>query len=101
MFYSVHGERPVRLSERTRAFAQRTLAGGLSRGLLDNDYIMLPAEVYTGQTGEKCYADAVRAIAERARVRIDPDELFVGTATLGGALNHRCPRALKAVPRSI
>ena len=98
MFYSIHGERPVRLSERTRAFAQRTLAGGLSCDLPNNECVILPAEVYTGQTVEKCYADAVRAIAGQAPVRIDPDELFVGAATLGLALSHCVPVKFEGCP---
>ena len=98
MFYSVHGERPVRLSARTRAFAQRTLSGGSSREIMETMCVVMPGRVYTEQTVQKCYADTVRAIAEQAPVRLDEDELFVGSATLGLSLHHCVPVKFEGCP---
>lgn len=104
-FFTVSREkRPVRLSEATRKFAWDSLNHvygldtGNTPGVAVDDipgYASLPAI--------DRYDLAIRRIAEKAPVRICPDEKISGAATLGYAISHWVPATLagKPVMRSI
>lgn len=82
---------PHKLAPATHALARRTLAGAFGRGLVD-----LPIELgdepdLAEAPDETRYARAVMRIAQEAPVRIEPDELLVGSATLALAPKHRVP----------
>ncbi|MBQ7700073.1 MAG: hypothetical protein IJT49_07010 [Clostridia bacterium] len=92
-FASVNGiERPVRLCEKTRAYAEESL--GHKYGL---DAKKTPCVSLDGITGFESFSPvqkydaAIRAIAENAPLRICDGELISGAATLGAAISHVVP----------
>lgn len=84
--------RPVRLSEATRDWAMRSLMGEYGDEAEANGSVPLDGEPGFEElslTGK--YDLAVRRIAERAPIRICPEERLAGAATLGGAIRHVVP----------
>ena len=99
-FYTQNGQkRPVRLSEETRRFAHDSL--DRRYGL---ETLACPAVELDGVEGIKemtwleKYDVAIRAIAERAPIRICEGERISGAATLGLAIKHRVPATLGGAP---
>ena len=85
------GDPPHRLAPRTVALAQRALAGEFGRALVDVPIFLDDEPELADAPDETRYARAVQRIAQEAPVRIDPDELLVGSATLALAPMHRVP----------
>lgn len=92
-FLSVTGvPRPVRLSEQTRAFAARSLAGEYGDDAMKTPAVSLDDIPNFAERDEfDRYDAAIRAIAERAPLRLVPGETVAGAATLGSALDHVVP----------
>ena len=95
-FYSPIGEgRPVRTSQRTRAYAKESLDGKYGREALAQPYVRIDGT--DGLTQRQIYDRAITAIAEQAPLRICTDddgmplELLSGAATLGAAIHHVVP----------
>jgi len=86
------GERvQQRLSEETRALAERYLKGEVGRQMTSIDE-RIPGELLLEiPTQARLYAEAVKIIAEKAPLRISADELLVGAATLKEATGHVVP----------
>ena len=83
------GER--RLASSTRALAKRYLSGEMGRALQKTS-VELPDELYLEMPSKnRLYAEAVRLIAEHAPVRVLPEELLAGAATLEEATDHSVP----------
>ncbi len=82
---------PQRLSEITRNLAKRYLSGEIGRTMShvahkipDDFYLQMP-------TNPAIYAMAIRLIAQNAPLRILPEELLIGAATLKEAATHCIP----------
>jgi len=92
-FYSAFpGSRPVRCSEKTRRFAWDSLQGVYGRQTMETP--ALNAEDIPGFDGLSVYGKydaAIRLICEKAPLRLCPDELLCGSATLGNAVSHQIP----------
>jgi formate C-acetyltransferase len=82
---------PHRLSAETRHLAARYLSGEIGRTLGPAAFGIDPAFFLRLPTPNQEYAEAVRLIAERAPLRILPEERLAGAATLAEALAHRTP----------
>ena len=85
-------EQPRRLSETTRALAQRALAGEHGRAMKNAEFALNPEEL-VGVTQDMRYALATRLVAEKAPLRVLPYERIVGAATLREAPLHLTPVA--------
>lgn len=87
--------RPIRTSQRTRAFAKESLDGKYGREALAQRYVTLDST--EGLTPRQVYDRAITAIAEQAPLRFVTDEngvpmeLLSGSATLGAAIMHMVP----------
>jgi len=95
-FYSPIKEgRPVRTTQRTRAFAKVSLDGKFGREALAQPFVRI--DDIEGLTQRQIYDRAIMAIAEQAPLRICTDddgmplELLSGAATLGAAIHHVVP----------
>ncbi len=87
--------RPVRLSEATRQFAYDSL--NHKYGLDTMQTFGVAMDDVAGQaemTPMQWYDAAIALIADTAPVRICPDEMISGAATLGGAISHAVPATL-------
>jgi pyruvate-formate lyase len=80
-----------KLSERTRALAERGLGGELGRQMFPADPGLAKGLPAGGVSEEMKCALAIRLIAETAPLRILPEELIVGSATYLEAVFHRVP----------
>ena len=92
-FYTFSSKkRPVRLCEKTRQFAARSLAGEYGTEALKTPFVTLDhiAEYEALSSIEK-YDAALLEIAKRAPIRICEEELLCGAATLGHAMSHAMP----------
>lgn len=76
-----------RLSRKTRALAARVLAGEWGSAMTAGAILDAPEAPL-----DRCVA-AIATIAHTAPLRIDPDELLAGAATLLEATHHRIPLA--------
>ncbi|MBQ8510776.1 MAG: hypothetical protein IJ493_12805 [Clostridia bacterium] len=92
-FYSAFpGSRPVRCSEKTRRFAWDSLHAVYGRQT--SETLALESDEIPGFAEMSPYARydaAIRLIAEKAPLRLCPDELVCGSATLGKAIKHTIP----------
>lgn len=84
--------RPIRLSEETRAFADRSMHGMYGDDAMTHRTVSLDdipgfAEMDTMER----YSHAIDAIARKAPIRLIPGEKICGAATLGGAIAHKIP----------
>lgn len=79
-----------RLSDTTRQLAERFLSGEIGREMSEVNFALTPQEL-AGLSGNLAYAVAVRRIAAHAPLRILPEELLVGSATLREATRHIVP----------
>lgn len=79
-----------RLSESTRQLGERFLCGEFGREMRAVDFTIAPQEL-AGLSGNMASAVAVRWIAMHAPLRILPEELLVGAATLLEATRHHVP----------
>lgn len=92
-FYTACKEkRPVRLSEKTRDFAYRSLEEH-EYGLDTRRVGYIDVEIPDIENVSKfdIYDAQIAAIAENAPIRICDGELISGAATLGNAINHQIP----------
>ena len=87
-----------KLSAATHTLAERTLAGEFGRSLADLPIELSEESGLADAPDETRYARAVMRIAQEAPVRIDPDELLVGSATLALAPKHRVPAYWRGEP---
>ena len=84
--------RPIRLSESTRAFAARSLDGVYGREAKANKAVSLDdIPGFDLLSPQKRYDAAIRRICETAPLRITPEELICGAATLGFGIQHVVP----------
>ena len=91
IFYTSFSEpRPVRLSQETRQFAERSLSGVYGREALANPSPELPFVLPDGSDLD-CYDAAVEAIVRNAPLRVCPEEKISGAATYGDAIRHLVP----------
>ena len=85
-------ERPIRLSEATRRFAFESLGHKYGLDTKKTAAISLDfVENYDELTTIEKYDESIKAIAERAPIRICEGELVSGAATLGNAISHVVP----------
>ena len=92
-FASVNGiKRPVRLCEKTRAFAYESLGHKYGLDSKKTPFVSLDdVPGFDSFSPVKKYDTAIRAIAENAPLRICDGELISGAATLGAAISHVVP----------
>ncbi len=84
--------RPIRLKESTRAWAWESLHGKYGDEAMAHPHISLDhIENFDGLTDLQKQDIAIREIAEKAPVRLCPEELICGSATLGDGINHIIP----------
>ncbi|MGN1074237.1 MAG: pyruvate formate lyase family protein [Eubacteriales bacterium] len=91
--------RPVRLSERTRKFAEISLDGVYGREARANDAVIMDdIKGFDAFSVQKRYDLAIRRICETAPLRITPYEEVSGAATLGRAIDHYVPALYHGEP---
>lgn len=91
--------RPIRLSERTRDWAWRSMHGEFGDDALSHMAVSLDHLVGFDQLPEIEQHDiAIRTIAEKAPLRICPEELLCGAATLGNGIIHYGPAEFHGKP---
>lgn len=84
--------RPIRLQEETRQWAFTSLHGKYGDEAMQNCCVTLDGEAgFETLSDLQKYDLAIRRIAEKAPVRICPEEKLCGAATLGGAIAHAIP----------
>lgn len=84
--------RPIRLSEHTRDWAWRSMHGEFGDDALSHMAVSLDHIADFDQLPEIDQYDlAIRTIAEKAPLRICPEELLCGAATLGSGIIHHGP----------
>lgn len=84
--------RPVRLSEATRAFADRSMHGMYGDDAMTHQTIAMDTVPgFAEMDGTERYSHAIDEIARRAPIRLIPGEKICGAATLGGAISHIIP----------
>lgn len=87
---------PRRLSQATHRLAERGLSGEWGRGMVPAAMRIEELTDVSGLSEEVRYAHAVRLIAERAPLRIEPGERIVGAATFAETAHHSVPIYNKA-----
>ena len=92
-FYAQNGgERPIRLSEATRAFAHDSLNRKYGLDTLKTNAISLDDIANFSELSKtERYDIAIRRIAEEAPIRLCEGERLSGAATLGMAIHHLIP----------
>lgn len=84
--------RPIRLSDQTRDWAWRSMHGEFGDDALTHMAVSLDDIDGFDQLPEIDRQDiAIRCIAEHAPLRICPEELLCGAATLGNSIIHHSP----------
>ncbi|MHB1355614.1 MAG: pyruvate formate lyase family protein [Anaerolineae bacterium] len=86
------------LDAKTHLLAERALHGEWGRSMVDAPLTLANNPELDGKSAEQRYAAAIKLIAEQAPLRIDPNELLVGAATLQQATFHRVPVYLDGKP---
>jgi len=86
---AIEGE-PSRLSLATKELARRYLDGEFKDSVVRATFRLSPEESATLSVNLQ-YAGTIQMIAEKAPLRILPEELLVGAATLLEAAEHRTP----------
>ncbi len=85
-------KRPVRLSEETRAFADRSLHGMYGEEAIAQQYVTLDHIAGFQELDHyEQYALCIETIAKNAPLRLVPEEKICGAATLGGGIRHQVP----------
>jgi formate C-acetyltransferase len=82
---------PNRLSAITHDLARRALNGEHGRSTRNAAFTMDECGDLSGLSDEMRYASAVTLIAHRAPLRVLPEELVIGSATLAEAPHHMTP----------
>ena len=92
-FYTASAaKRPVRLSEATREFAKRSLSGYYGSEAMKTPHVTMDGtKGFEAMTDHQKYDAIIQKIAEQAPLRVCPEELVSGAATLGGAIGHVVP----------
>ena len=84
--------RPIRLKESTRKWAFESLHGIYGDNAMENQCITLDhIENFESMSDIEKYDIAIRQIAEKAPLRLCPEERICGAATLGDAIYHNVP----------
>ena len=84
--------RPVRLPRQIRAWALESLHGKYGDEAMSHPFVSLDEEEnWENRSPLERYDAAIRAIAERAPLRLTPLEQISGAATLGLGISHRVP----------
>lgn len=84
--------RPVRLSEETRAFADRSVHGFYGDDAMQHKTISMDTVPgFAEMDGRERYSTAIEEIARLAPIRLIPGEKICGSANLGGAISHIIP----------
>ncbi len=92
VFSSACGERPVRLCERTREFAARSLRGEYGDEAMRLYAVSLDdVEGFDALSPTEKFDIALRRLVERVPVRVIPEETVSGSACLGLALEGYFP----------
>ena len=96
-FYAQNGGvRPIRLSDKTRKFAEDSLGRKYGKQTKATPFVSLDGIEGFGELSDiEKYDIAIRKIAEEAPIRICEGELVSGAATLGWAIEHRIPAAYR------
>ncbi|MBQ4322766.1 MAG: hypothetical protein IJC19_02365 [Clostridia bacterium] len=95
-FYSSFGSRPVRLCEKTRAFAFESLQGKYGRDAMAHPCVVMDSvEGFESLSELERYDAMVDAIATEAPLRICEGERISGAATLGLGIMHRVPATFR------
>lgn len=99
-FYTAFSEgRPIRLSEKTRAFAWESMQGRYGDDTMRTPYVdMRDIEGFAHMTPQEKYDAAVMKIAKEAPIRICENETVSGAATLGAAIRHVVPAYFDSQP---
>ena len=91
--------RPARLSERTRDWAWRSMHGEFGDDAMTHMAVSLDhLEDFEQLTEIEQYDIAIRQIAQEAPLRICPEELLCGAATLGNGIIHYGPAVFHGKP---
>ena len=95
-FFAVNGKRPLRLSDRTRRFAEESLGHMYGLETRKTPFVSLD-DVYNFEslTPTEKYDVSIKYISERSPIRICVGEKISGAATLGDAIDHRVPTKYK------
>lgn len=89
-------KRPVRLCEKTRLFAYRSLNHKYGLETLKTPYVSLDhIKNYEKMSDIEKYNCAIYEIATKAPIRICDGEMISGAATLANAINHQLPAIYK------
>ena len=91
--------RPIRLSERTRNWAWRSMHGEFGDEAKTHMAVSLDHLEGFDQLSEiEQYDIAIRCIAQEAPLRLCPEELLCGAATLGNGIIHHGPAHYRGKP---
>ncbi len=91
-FSGAIGNRPVRLSEKTRAFAYESLQGKYGDEAMGQYAIPLDdIENFNRLSSVDRYDLGLRRVCEKAPIRICPEETVSGSANMGMAIDHGMP----------
>ncbi len=82
-----------RLSDFTRAFCEKSLAGEYGRALANDYCALVDPEGYYDLTPAGRYNRCLKAIVEQAPIRLIDGELLSGSATFDLARSHKVPAA--------
>lgn len=90
-FYTSFTEdRPIRLSEDTRRFAEEALSGKYGKAALETPFVSVPLKA-EDPCDLDAYDAAIEAIVREAPIRIAEGEKISGSASLGQAIRHDIP----------
>lgn len=97
VFYSAFpGSRPVRTCEKTRKFAWDSLHAVYGRQTYDSPALSADSvEDFENMSPYDQYDEMISLMAKQAPLRLCPDELLCGSATLGNAISHVIPVTYK------
>lgn len=91
VFFSVNGDRPIRLSDNVRRLAFRGINGEFGQSMTTLDTDLVDIANVAGLTKYEKYAVAIEFIAKNAPLRYDSEEMLLGAATLSAAKLHEVP----------
>lgn len=91
VFFSVNGDRPIRLSDRVRRLTFRAINGEFGQSMTTLDTDLADITNVVGLSKYEKYAVAIEFIAKNAPLRHDSEEMLLGAATLSAAKLHEVP----------
>lgn len=87
--------RPIRLNNKTRAWAMKSMQGAYGDEALKTPYVEIDYQGFENLRPIKQYDYAINLIAKTAPIRVCEEELVSGSATLGNAIYHEIPAYYK------